>query len=120
MLYFIVTVHVTGRNTKLRREANEKDIEQEGIRDESLTHFETVKVLHSRFSNILTARSISPARNTNSNVTEVQWKNINTLIQKVLDLPNAVSSSGRHFHDRFGDRVHVFSTQNRRWSGISL
>ena len=49
LLYVRVTLTITNRNKKLREELNEKDIELGGIRNESLSNFETVKVFSTEF-----------------------------------------------------------------------
>jgi len=54
LVYFIVTLKITNWNTKLRKESNEKEIELAGIRNESLSHFETVKVFQHRILDGLT------------------------------------------------------------------
>ena len=70
VLYFLATLKITNRNAKLRRESNEKDIEQTGLRNESLSNFETVKaflfeIYFSTYNN-----STSLRKNTNLGVTE--------------------------------------------------
>ena len=84
VLYFLATLKITNRNAKLRRESNEKDIEQTGLRNESLSNFETVKaflfeIYFSTYNN-----STSLRKNTNLGVTERLFIYMKVLNREVI------------------------------------
>ena len=100
VLYFLATLKITNRNAKLRKESNEKDIEQTGLRNESLSSFETVKaflfeIYFSTYNN-----STSLRKNTNLGGTE-----------KSYVISNPLSRSGCHIYRRIGCNVLVMCIQ---------